>query len=173
MQKKFSLLFFTVFSLLLITACENEMKNPEINIGEKFIKELYNIDKPSIDIDNSSPEELIEFQNKFSSYFTKEEFTNLANIRFFLIPQEVSNKQNIKISVEDISFIKNDNNQKEKKETDFDFTFTLILKNQNEDKIDEIEINGQMSIIESNNKFKISRYYDSEPLKDVLYKTSP
>ncbi len=85
------------------------------------------------------------------------------------MPQEVSNKQNNKISVGDISFTKKTDHQNEKT-TDFDFTFTLILTNQDKDTIDKIEVKGQMSIIESNNALKINRYFDNEPLKDVLYK---
>ena len=167
MRKLLLLLFCTIISLLLITACGKE--NQEINFGREFIKDLYNVDKPSVDINNSSVEDLIEFQNRFSSYFTEEEFTSLASIRFFLLPQEVSNKQNSKISVENISFTKKTDHQNEKT-TDFDFTFTLILTNQDKDTIDKIEVKGQMAIIESNNAVKINRYYDNEPLKDALYK---
>ena len=170
MRKFFILLFCAIISLLLITACGDEKENPEIKLGEKFIKELYNVDDPSININNISIKELIEFQNEFSSYFTEKEFKSLANIRFFLLPLETSSKENSKISVENISFTKSNDNQKEEKTTDFDFTFTLILTNQNENKVDEIEVKGQMSIIESKNGLKINRYYDGEPLKDILYK---
>src|SRR5699024_5540875 len=58
-------------------------ENQEINFGREFIKDLYNVDKPSVDINNSSVEDLIKFQNRFSSYFTEEEFTSLASIDFF------------------------------------------------------------------------------------------
>ena len=58
MRKLLLLLFCTIISLLLISACGKE--NQEINFGKEFIKDLYNIDKPSIDISNSSIEDLIE-----------------------------------------------------------------------------------------------------------------
>src|SRR5690625_1254198 len=169
MRKLFLLLFYIIISLLFMSSCGKEKENQEINLGEKFIKELYNVDEPSVDINDSSPEDLIEFQNKFSSYFTEDEFTNLASIRFFLLPQEVSNKQNSKISVENISFTKRTDHQNEST-TNFDFTFTLISTNHNQYIIDKFEVKGQMSIIESNNELKINRYYDHEPLKDVLYR---
>lgn len=172
MRKFFILLFCAIVSLLFITACENERENHEISLGEKFINDLYNVDEPIVDINDSSVEELIEFQNRFSSYFTKEEFKNLANRRFFLLPQEISNKQNSKIVVKDISFIKNNNNQGEEKTVDFDFNFTLLFTDTNENKLDEIEVRGQMSIIKSKSELKISRYHDNEPLKDMFYKDS-
>src|SRR5699024_1597500 len=117
-MRKLLLLLFCIISLLLITACGKE--DQEINFGREFIKNIYNVDKSIVDINNSGFEDLIDLQNKFSSYFTEEEFTNLASIRFFLLPQEVSNKQNNKISVGDISFTKKTDHQKEKT-TDFDF----------------------------------------------------
>ena|SRR5690625_366283 len=56
MRKLLLLLFCTIISLLLIPSCGNE--NQEINFGMEFIKDFYNVDKPSVDINNSSVEDL-------------------------------------------------------------------------------------------------------------------
>lgn len=168
MRKLFILSCCSVAFLFLVTACEN--KDPEAQqLGEKFIKELYKMDDPNVDISRMSTEQLIESQNKFSTYFTEQEFTNLTTKRFFLIPLEAASKQNSKISVQNISLKKAVQNQKEGNPLDFDHTFTLIFTDQDGNKIDEEEIKGQMSIVDTKNGLKIDRYYD-EALKALLDK---
>jgi len=153
-MKKFLFLLCTIGLLFLISACNNHEDNAN-NLGQKFINDLYIIDDQSVDIKDMSVEELIDFQNSFSSYFTKKEFENLEKIRFFTIPLEVANKLNNKISVQDISIEKSDGDQ------NFEHTFTLVFTDQDGNKVDEEEIKGQMTIIDTKNGLKIARYYDA------------
>ncbi|WP_106495773.1 hypothetical protein [Lentibacillus sp. Marseille-P4043] len=153
MRKLFVLLCCSVSLLFLVSACENQ-EDAATELGEKFIKELYSVDDPSVDAKKMGIEELMDFQDNFSSYFTKKEFEDLEKIRFFTIPQEVANKLNNKISVQRISIKKSDGDQ------NFEHTFTLIFTDQDGNKVDEEEMKGQMTIVDTKNGLKIDRYYD-------------
>lgn len=152
-MRKFLLLLCTIGLLFLISACNNHEANAN-DLGQKFINDLYTIDDQSGDITDMSVEELIDFQNSYSSYFTKKEFENLEKIRFFTIPLEVANKLNNKISVQDIFIEKID-------DQNFEHTFTLVFTDQDGNKVDEEEMKGQMTIIDTKNGLKIDRYYDA------------
>ncbi|MGY0692349.1 hypothetical protein ACW2QC_06065 [Virgibacillus sp. FSP13] len=152
-MRKLFVLLCSVALLFLVSACENKEDNAS-GVGEEFIKELYNVDDPSVDVKKMSIEEIIDLQDNFSSYFTKKEFEDLKKIRFFTIPQEVANKLNNKISVQNISIKKSDGDQ------NFEHTFTLIFTDQEGNKVDEEEMKGQMTIVDTKNGLKIDRYYD-------------
>ncbi|WP_099159592.1 hypothetical protein [Virgibacillus ndiopensis] len=158
MRRLFVLFCYSVALLLLVSACENseddssDFTDSAVELGEEFIKELYNVDDPSVDVKNF--EKLMDLQDNFSSYFTKKEFEDLEKIRFFTIPQEVANKLNNKISVQNISIKKSDGDQ------NFEHTFTLIFTDQDGNKVDEEEMKGQMTIVDTKNGLKIDRYYD-------------
>lgn len=122
-MRKFLVLLCTFGLLFLISACNN-YEDDANSLGQEFINELYTIDDQSVDIKDMGFDELIDFQNSYSSYFTKKEFENLEKIRFFTIPLEVANKLNNKISVQDISIEKSDG------EHSFEHTFTLVFTDQ-------------------------------------------
>ena len=153
-MRKFFFLLCTIGPLFLISACNNYEDNAN-NFGQEFINDLYTIDNQSVDIKDMSVEELIDFQNSFSSYFTKKEFENLETIRFFTIPLEVANKLNNNISVQDISIEKTEDEQ------NFEHTFTLVFIDEDGNKVDEEEMKGQMTIIDTKDGLKIDRYYDA------------
>lgn len=169
MQRFFVLMCCSVVLLLLVSACEGK-EDDEVDLGVKFINELYNIDDSSFDVNKMNAEQLIDYQNKFSTYFTEKEFNNLANKRFFLIPQEVASKQDNEIFVQNIVLKKADRGQKENNSIDFDLSFTLIFMNNEGENVDETEIKGQMSIVNTEKGLKIDRYYDGEILNDMLYR---
>lgn len=152
MRRLFILLCF-VGLIFLISACGNEEKNAT-KVGEEFIEKLYKVDDTRVDLDQMSPEQLIEYQNSFSSYFTEKEFKNLEAKRFFLIPQEISSSLNNNISLENITIKESNKNQ------NFEHNFTLIFTDQDGNKTEEIEMKGQMTIVDTENGFKIDRYYD-------------
>lgn len=158
----------SVVILFLVSACGSKEEG-EVDLGERFIKELYNVDDSNFDVNRMNVEQLIDYQNKFSVYFTEKEFENLANKRFFLIPLEIANKQNNEIVVQNIVLKKADRAQKENNSFDFDHSFTLIFIDEDGENIDEIEIKGQMSIVNTENGLKIDRYYDGKTLTDMLY----
>lgn len=143
-----------ILSLLFLTSACNNGENDAKNLAQAFIHELYTIDAQNADVEDMTIEELIDFQDSFSSYFTKKEFDNLAAIRFFTIPLEVANRLNNNLSVQDISIEKSD-------DQNFDHTFTLVFTDQDGNKLDEEEMKGQMTIIDTENGLKIDRYYDA------------
>lgn len=167
MRKLFVLLCCSVSLLFLVSACENKEDNA-VEIGEKFIKELYNVGNSSVDLNKMNAEQLIDKQSEFSIYFTEEEFEDLANKRFFLIPQEVGSKQNNTISVQNIKFEKYEQGQSESESLDFNHSFTLIFTDPEGNEADKAKMKGQMTIVNTENGLKIDRYYDGETLKDIL-----
>lgn len=104
MRRLFVSLF--ILSLLFVTSACNNDENEASDFGQEFINDLYTIDAQSVDVEDMTFEELIDFQDSLSSYFTKKEFDNLAAIRFFTIPLEVANRLNNNLSVQDISIEK-------------------------------------------------------------------
>ena len=172
MRKLFVLLYYSVALLFLVSACGNteddssDFTDTAVGLGEEFIKELYIIDDPSFDFDSS--ESMIDAQNEFSSYLTEKEFEELAVRRFFLMPLEAASKQNSTIAVQNIEFEQYDRDQEESNSLDFDHSFTLIFTNQEGNEVAEIEIKGQMTIVDTENGLKIDRYYDGEIPVDML-----
>ncbi|MFD2209671.1 hypothetical protein ACFSMW_08100 [Virgibacillus halophilus] len=158
--------------LYIVAACENRDAPPNftsdaVKLGEQFLKEVYTVDDPDFDFDNI---ELInDVQNRFSTYFTKKEFANLAATRFFLLPKQVANKQNNTISVQSIALDKYDGNQEESNSLDFDHSFTLIFTDRAGNEIDKVKMKGQMTVIDTKNGLKIDRYYDGNIIKDKLH----
>lgn len=66
----------------------------------------------------------------------------------------MANRLNNNLSVQDISIEKSD-------DQNFDHTFTLIFTDQDGNKVDEEEMKGQMTIIDTEDGLKIDRYYDA------------
>ncbi|WP_188455732.1 hypothetical protein [Virgibacillus oceani] len=149
---------------------ERAFENSAIELGEEFIKTLYNVDDPSFDVKKLSIKKLIDYQNNFSFYFTKKEFEDLRNNRFFTIPQEAANKLNNKISVQNIKFEKYEQDQSESNSLDFNHSFNLIFTDLEGKQVDKVKINGQMTIVNTGNGLKIDRYYDGKTLMNILYR---
>ena len=166
MRKVFVLICCSIALLFLGSACESK-EDDAVELGEKFIKELYNVDDPNMDANKMSTEQLIEVQSEFSTYFTEKEFNELSSKRLFLIPTEVAFGLNNTISVQNI-VLKEDRDQGKGESLYFDHSFTLIFTNQDERKVDELEIRGQMTIVDTEDGLKIDRYYDGKNLMDML-----
>ena len=169
MRKLFVLLFCSVSLLFLISACENK-EDTSAELVEEFLKEFYNVEDSSVDLDEMNEEQLIDHQNKFSTYFTEKEFNDLANKRFFLIPQEVASKKDNTISLQNIKFEKDEQDQSESESLDCNHSFTLVFNDSEGNEADKVEIEGQMTIVDTEDGLKIDRYYDGETLKDILYR---
>lgn len=166
MRKLFVLICCSIALLFLVSACESKEDNA-VELGEEFIKELYNVDVQIVDANGMSTEQLIEIQDKFSSYFTEKEFNNLSINRIFLIPTEVASGLNNTISVQDI-LIKKDRDQEKGESLYFDHSFTLIFTDQDGKMVDQAEIKGQMTIVDTDDGLKIDRYYDDNTLMNML-----
>jgi len=166
MRRLFVLLCFSVALLFLVSACENK-DDDAVQFGKEFINELYSVDDPNVDVSKMSTEQLIEAQKEFSTYFTEKEFKDLTTKRLFLIPLEIASIQNSKISVQDI-VIKEDRDQEKDDSLYFDHSFTLMFTDRDGKKIDEVEVKGQMTIVDRGDGLKIDRYYDGKNLLDML-----
>lgn len=166
MRKVFVLICCSIALLFLVSACESKEDNA-VELGEEFIKELYNVDDPNVDTKEMSTEQLIEVQSEFSTYFTEKGFNELSSKRLFLIPTEVASGLNNTISVQNIA-LKEDRDQEKGESLYFDPSFTLVFTDQDGKKVDELEIKGQMIIVDTEDGLKIDRYYDGENLMDML-----
>ncbi|WP_330949693.1 hypothetical protein [Virgibacillus sp. MG-45] len=82
MQKWFVLLCSSIILLLLISACGKKEDNA-VEFGKEFIKGYYHVEDLSLDLNKMNTAQLLDKQNKFSTYFTEKEFEDLANKRFF------------------------------------------------------------------------------------------
>lgn len=105
-------------------------------------------------------ESLNDIQNDFSSYLTEKEFEKLANKRFFLMPLGAASKQN--------SEIEKSNHDQEGNSLDLDHSFTLLFIDSEGNEVEEVKINGQMTVIYTENELKIDRYDESEIPKELL-----
>ncbi|CDO05149.1 hypothetical protein BN988_03735 [Oceanobacillus picturae] len=112
---------------------------------------------------------MLDYSNAYSTYLTEEEFEDLSAKRFFIIPQEVANKQNSTITVQNIKFEKYGEDQEESDSIDFEQTFTLVFTDQEGNTVDEVELKGQMKVVDTENGLKIDRYHDGQTLVDMLY----
>ena len=166
MRKEFVLMCCSIALLFLVSACESKKDNA-VELGEEFIKELYNVDDPNVNANEMSTEQLIEVQSEFSTYFTEKGFNELSSKRLFLIPTEVAFGLNNTIFVQHIA-LKEDRDQAKGKSLYFDHSSTLIFTDQDGKKVDEVEIKGQMTIVDTEDGLKIDRYYDGENLMDML-----
>lgn len=169
MRKLFVLLCCSVSILFLISACESK-EDTSVEIGEEFLKEFYNVQDSNVDLEEMNEEQLIDHQNKFSTYFTEKEFKDLADKRFFLIPQEVASKKDNTISLENIKFEKNEQDQSESESYDYNHSFTLVFTDSEGNEADKVKIEGEMTILDTEDGLKIDRYYDGETLRDILYR---
>src|SRR5690625_1512439 len=158
MRRLFVLLCFSVALLFLVSACEYKDVDA-VQFGKEFINELYSVDDPNVDVSKMSTEQLIEAQKEFSTYFTEKEFKDLTTKRLFLIPLEIASIQNSKISVQDI-VIKEDRDQEKDDSLYFDHSFTLMFTDRDGKKIDEVEVKGQLTIVDRCDGLKIDRYYN-------------
>lgn len=175
MRRVFVLCCYAVALLLMISACGNTEDDAShsaddgVDLGKEFIEALYNIDDPSVDYNDMSIEATIAAQHEFSSYFTEEEFEALANKRFFLMPQEAALTQDSTISVENIVFEPYSRDETKSDSFDFEHSFTLLFTDQKGNEVDEVELEGQMTIVDTENGWVIERYYDSEIPAELLY----
>src|SRR5699024_2571975 len=155
------------FALLLlsISACgtddnSNSSGEDAKELGKEFVTELYTVDNADTNVSDMEIEETNEMQHEFSSYLTEDEFKNLANRRFFLMPLEAAYQNKTTISVQDVKLDEYESDMSENDELDFEHSFTLVLDDLKEDK--EIKITGEMTVIETEDGPKINRYYDTE-----------
>ncbi|AVQ97691.1 hypothetical protein OBCHQ24_00955 [Oceanobacillus iheyensis] len=174
MRKLFLLLCYSVALLLFVTACKDtgaddssNFKDTAVELGEEFIKELYTVDELNFDFEDTDL--MLDYSNAYSTYLTEEEFEDLSAKRFFIIPQEVANKQNRTITVQNIKFERDDGDQEESNSIDLEQTFTLIFTDQEGNTVDEVDMKGQMTVVDTENRLKIDRYYDGQTLVDMLY----
>lgn len=177
MRKLFALLWCSVALLLLVSACGNQdddstdKTDAAMKVGEEFIDELYNVEASDLDFDNISIESATDYQNEFKPYLTEKEFEELANKRLLLMPQEAAFNEDSNIAVQYIEF-EQSNQEKEDKEAndaiDFEHSFTLLFTDQDGNEVEEVEIDGQMTVIYTDDEWKIDRYHDSKVPMEML-----
>ncbi len=165
MRKLFVLMSCFVF-VILLSGCDNNEDNA-VKLGEEFIKKLYTVDDPDRNVNKMSTRKHLEFQDGFSPYLTKDEFHKLIMERAFLTPREVAFWLNNTISIQNISL--EEYSGLEKRESlYFNHSFTVIFTNQDGNKVEEEEITGEMTIIDTDDGLKIDRYYDDKNLMNML-----
>lgn len=173
MRKLFNPFLGLCFLLFLLSACssmEEETPNfPDLamNLSEEFIDTLYTVDDADFVTENSSAEEIIDIQNEYKPYLTGDEFEELSAKRLLSLPEEVASQLKNTISVEKIELEHNQQTEDEKDSVDLNHSFTLVFKDETENKVDEIELTGQMTVIDTKDGLKISRYHDTDELVEM------
>ncbi|MDS9473210.1 hypothetical protein [Sporosarcina pasteurii] len=165
MRKLFLLMGCFVF-VVLLSGCDRNVDNA-VKFGEEFIKKLYTVDNSDMDVSKMSTEQHIEFQDGFSPYLTTDALQDLSLKRTLITPREVAFALNNTISVQSIS-LEEGGVQEKGESLYFDHSFTLIFKDEDENKVDEIEIKGQMTIVNTGDGLKVDRYRDDENLMNRL-----
>lgn len=174
MRKPIIFMCYAMILLLFVSACSktedatSDHTDAAVELGTEFIEKLYNVDGNDFDSDDENS--IIETQNEFSSYLTKEEFEDLSVRRFLTLPRQVASEESMIISVEDIKFEQNEDDKTDDKKdsNDFNHSFTLILKNEKSEQMEELEIDGQMSVEDTEDGWKISKYYDTGITNELL-----
>lgn len=174
MRKLFLLLSYVVVFVLLISACGNKQdsapnaEDTAKDFGKKFIKTLYDVDDPDIyqrnftstDDAEEIADAIKDYQGEFSLYLTEDELEFLTNSRFLFMPLEAAGNLNNTINVQNITFDKYDADQAEGDAFKFEHSFALVFKDEEGNEVNEVTIEGQMTIIDTDNGLKIDRYYD-------------
>jgi len=165
-------LFLSCYSsiLLIVSACGNTMdttlEDKAIEHGKEFITELYTINESDFDFEDV--EATLNLQEEFLPYFTDEEFENLKTKRFFIMPQEAANAQDSTISVGQIELDPYERDDTDSGVVDMEHEFTLVLTDEDETEVEEFEITGQMTVIETEDGLKIDRYHDSKIPVEII-----
>lgn len=165
MQKRIIVFALLCFSLLL-TACEEV--NTEKDTGSDgietdkakklvtdFVEEVYTVEEPLPQ--DAEPEEMLDIGESVRDDLTEEEWEELHTKRFFLIPYEAADHENASLSVKDIQV---ETDEETEEEVSLTHQFTVVLTNKESDEIREEELSGQITISNTKDGLKISRYYD-------------
>jgi len=163
-MRTFLLLSCYALILFIVSACGNTtdatLEDKAIEHGKEFITELYTID--NADFDFEDVEATLDLQDEFLPYFTDEEFENLAIKRFFIMPQEAANAQDSTISVKEMELESYERDDVDEDAVNVEHEFTLVLTDQDGNEVEEFDITGQMTVIETEDGLKIDRYHDSK-----------
>ncbi|MEI3607675.1 hypothetical protein SPD48_18485 [Pseudogracilibacillus sp. SE30717A] len=82
------------------------------------------------------------------------------------MPQDAANKQNETISVKQIEIEKYGGAEEDT--INFNHRFTIEFKDMKGITVDEVDMNGQMTVVKTADSLKIARYYDSHiPLEKL------
>lgn len=137
--------------------------------GENFIKKLYSANPSDIDFNNV--ESIPQYAEKFNLYLTDKEFDDLYNHRYLTLAPEIANKLNESLEVADVTLKVEDplEGSEENDEIKLSFQFQIHFLDENNERTDQAEIVGDMTIEESGETFKINRYYDRGfPVEKVM-----
>lgn len=158
--------FMLFFLIISVSACGNadeEFKQEAMEVGESFLKTLYNEDATEFDVEDI--EIINDVTDEYSEYLTEDELDELTIRRFLLIPKEIAANQNMAIAIENIEW---DTDESDDTEMDFKHTFTLIFTDESGEVLNE-EMSGQMTVVKTDEGPKISRYHDTGVPEELLY----
>ena len=175
-MRKLFLLLCTVAVVMLTSACggkdekTTDVEDAAGELGKEFVEKLYTVDDPSfyqehVESTNDVTEiaqSINKVHDKFVPYLTEEAFDSMANPRFFLLPLEAASKQNMTISARDIKLVPYENEHSDSDSIDFEHSITLIFSDSEDNKTNEVELTGQMTVVDTDDGLKISRYHDSK-----------
>ncbi|HLR60496.1 MAG TPA: hypothetical protein VK094_08510 [Pseudogracilibacillus sp.] len=168
MRKLFSPFVGLCLLFFLLSACSSmEEATDAMDLSEEFIDTLYTVDNADFVTGKTSAEEIIDIQNEYKPYLTEDEFEELSAKRLLSLPNEIASQLKNTISVEKIELEHNQQTEDEKDSVDLNHSFTLVFKDEAENKVDKIEMTGQMTVIETKDGPKISRYHDTDELVEM------
>jgi len=167
MREKLVVSFIWLLLIVSIGACshaDDQLEQEAMEVGEAFLETLYHEDDTEFDTEDI--EMINEIEDEYDEYLTEDELDELITRRFLLIPKEVAAHQHWMIEIENIEW---DTDEKDDKEIDFEHTFTLIFTDEAGKTVKEEEINGQMTVVETDEGPKISRYHDTALPDKLLF----
>ncbi len=85
------------------------------------------------------------------------------------MPEEVASKLENSISVENLELEQYDREGAEEDSVDFNHSFTLLFRDKEGNDVEETELNGQMTVLDTEDGLRISRYHDNKKLIKMLY----
>src|SRR5699024_7146244 len=135
-----------------------------------FMKKIWkNVDDPdfyeknfvSTDDDRNRAKAINELKEEFSPYLTETELKSLTDTGFLFRPLEAANNQEYTITVEDLTFKKTDMDKVSKK-VDFEHSLHLIFEDEEDEEVEDVKMQGQMTVVNTEDGWKIDRYYDDD-----------
>lgn len=166
MRGKLVVSFILLLLIVSIGACsrdDDQFEQEAMEVGEAFLETLYNEDDTEFDMEDITI--INEIKDEYEAYLTKDELDELTTTRFLLIPKEVVTNQHLTIEIKNIEW---NTDEKDDKEIDFEHTFTLIFIDEAGETVKEEDVNGQMTVIETDSGPKINRYHDTGVPDELL-----
>lgn len=167
-MRKLRLSFIILMLMItIVSACSNgedQETEEAMEVGKAFLETLYNEDDTEFDFEDVTV--INDITEQYATYLTEDELDELTTTRFLFIPKEIAANNKLTLSIQDIDIELDDEDVSE--EVKVTHTFTLLFTDESGEEEREEAIEGQMTIVDTEDGFKIDRYHDTGVPMELL-----